>query len=50
MNDSTPEQNSPRKETLDFIKYFARMYRAKSISQQNEDNNDHQTEFTTAYC
>ena len=50
MNDSTQEQNTPRKETLNFIKFFARMYRPELLSQENEDRKVSKTEFTTAIC
>ena len=36
MNDSTPKRKSPRKETLDFIKKFARMYQPDKISCETE--------------
>ena len=36
MNDFTPKRKFPRKETLDFIKKFARMYRPDEERIENE--------------
>ncbi len=30
MTDSTPAQLSPRQETIDFLRHFARMYRPQT--------------------
>ena len=51
MNDSTPKRKSPRKETLDFIRAFARFYHPEVDIQDKEvDLNKLQAALSTGFC
>ena len=51
MNNSTPEKNSQTYESLQFLKFFARMYRPKGEMHTftNEDTENHE-QYSTTYC
>ena len=51
MNDSTPKRKFPRKETLDFIKTFARMYQPDNGCIEGEvGHNELRSAVSTGLC
>lgn len=51
MNDSTPKRQTPREETLNFIKTFARIYQpGKGKRNKEVDINKLCTTISTGFC